>query len=168
MLLQLPSRYLVIEQGVNFLSPLFFTHIVSCVISLSVCELPFLRWITLHGSKEDALTNGHSRRIDGKQRVHLLTLVAAARRVAERHFEGKEADCAAMYWAGWHVSNVLNLASPLIRLAIVLERNPYVLVSTIGAYHALRARDPVLCERAYLEFLGLYDQMTRRPLYAVA
>lgn len=106
--------------------------------------------------------------MDPKQRVQILTLVAAARRVAERHFELKDADCAAMYWAGWHVSNVLKLPSPLIRLAIVVERNPYFLVSTIGAYHALRARHPALCERAYLEFLGLYDQMTRRPLYAVA
>lgn len=113
------------------------------------------------------MRTGPPHRIDGKQRVQILTLVAAARRVAERHFEGRDADCAAMYWAGWHVSNVMNLPSPLVRLAIVLERNPYVLVSTIGAYHALCARHPAKCERAYLEFLGLYDQMTRRPLYAV-
>jgi hypothetical protein len=49
----------------------------------------------------------------------------------------------------------------------VLERNPYFLVGIIGAYHSLRARHPAKCERVYPEFLGLYDQMTRRPLYAV-
>lgn len=66
---------------------------------------------------------------------------------------------------GWHVSNVLKLPSPLIRLAVVLERDPYRLADTIGAYHALKARELVRCERAYREFLGLYNQMTRRPLY---
>jgi hypothetical protein len=68
---------------------------------------------------------------------------------------------------GWHVSNVLKLPSPLIRLAIVLERDPYRLADTIGAYHALKARASFRCERAYLEFLGLYDQMTRSPFYVV-
>lgn len=124
-------------------------------------------WNTAAGSNGETLSGGPPHRIDGKQRVQILTLVAAAQRVAERHFEGRDADYAAMYWAGWHVSNVLRLASPLIRLAIVVERNPYFLVSTIGAYHALRTRHPAKCERAYLEFLGLYDQMTRKPLYAV-
>lgn len=113
------------------------------------------------------MTNGLPHRIDGKQRVQILTLHGAARRVAARHFIERDADIAAMYWVGWHVSNVLKLPSPLIRLAIVLERDPYRLADSIGAYHALKAREPARCERAYLEFLGLYDQMTRRPLYAV-
>lgn len=113
------------------------------------------------------MSNGPAHRIDGRQRVQILTLYGAARRVAARHFNDYDADIAAMYWVGWHVSNVLKLPSPLIRLAIVLEREPYSLVSSIGAYHALKARKPFRCERAYLEFLGLYDQMTRRPFYAV-
>ena len=102
-----------------------------------------------------------------KQRVQILTLVAAARRVAARHFNERDADIASMYWVGFHVSVVLKLPSPLIRLAIVLERDPYRLADTIGAYHALKGRAPFRCERAYLEFLGLYDQMTRKPLRAV-
>ncbi len=72
-----------------------------------------------------------------------------------------------MYWTGLHVSAVLKLPSPLIRLAVVLEREPYSLVSGIGAYPTLKGREPVKCERAYPEFLGLYDQMTRRPLRKV-
>jgi len=113
------------------------------------------------------LSNSPQHRIDGKQRVQLLTLYGAARRVAARQFNDYDADIAAMYWVGWHVSNVLKLPSPLIRLAIVLERDPYRLGDTIGAYHALKARQPERCQRAYPEFLGLYDQMTRRPLRAV-
>ncbi|MBK6897505.1 MAG: hypothetical protein IPH06_13035 [Alphaproteobacteria bacterium] len=113
------------------------------------------------------MNNSPAHRIDGKERVHILTLVAAARRVAARHFNERDADIAAMYWAGRHVSNVLELPSPLIRLAIVLERDPYKLADSIGAYHALNAREPARCERAYPEFLGLYDQMTRKPLTAV-
>ncbi len=31
----------------------------------------------------------------------------------------------------------------------------------------LVAREPAKCERAYPEFLELYDQMTRKPLYAL-
>ena len=68
---------------------------------------------------------------------------------------------------GFHVSVVLKMTSPLIRLAIVLERDPYRIADSIGAYHALKAREPERCERAYPEFLGLYDQMTRRPFNAV-
>jgi hypothetical protein len=113
------------------------------------------------------LSNGPQHRIDGKQRVQILTLHGAARRVAARQFNDYDADIAAMYWVGWHVSNVLKLPSPLIRLAIVLERDPYRLANSIGAYQALKARHPSKCERAYLEFLGLYDQRTRRPLYVV-
>lgn len=113
------------------------------------------------------MSNGPQHRIEGKERVQILTLVGAARRVAARHFNERDADIAAMYWAGWHVSNVLKLRSPLIRLAIVLERDPYRLADSIGAYHSLNAREPERCARAYPEFLGLYDQMTRKPLYAV-
>lgn len=105
--------------------------------------------------------------MDPKQRVQILTLVAAARRVAARHFNERDADIAAMYWVGFHVSVVLKLPSPLIRLAIVLERDPYRIADSIGAYHALKARAPGSCEQAYPEFLGLYDQMTRRPFNAV-
>lgn len=112
------------------------------------------------------MSNAPSHRIDGKQRVQILTLYGAARRVAARHFNDYDADIAAMYWVGWHVSNVLKLPSPLIRLAVVLERDPYRLVDTIGAYQALKARKPFRCERAYPEFLGLYDQMIRRPFRA--
>ncbi len=106
-------------------------------------------------------------RIDGKQRVQILTLYGAARRVAARHFNDYDAGIAAMYWVGLHVSMVLKLPSPLIRLAVVLEREPYSLVGTIGTYQALKVREPSRCERAYPEFLGLYDQMTRKPFYAV-
>jgi hypothetical protein len=113
------------------------------------------------------LSKGPPHRIDEKQRVQILTLHGAARRVTTRQFNDYDADIAAMYWVGWHVSNVLKLPSPLIRLAIVLERDPYRLADTIGAYHTLNARAPFHCERAYLEFLGLYDQMTRKPLRAV-
>ena len=113
------------------------------------------------------MSNRPQHRIDGKQRVQILTLYGAARRVAARHFNEYDADIAAMYWTGLHVSMVLKLPSPLIRLAVVLEREPYSLVSTIGAYQALKVREPMRCERAYPEFLGLYDQMTRRPFYAV-
>lgn len=113
------------------------------------------------------MSNSPQHRIDGKQRVQILTLHGAARRVAARHFNDYDADIAAMYWVGWHVSNVLKLPSPLIRLAVVLEREPYSLVNSIGAYQALKARKPFRCERAYPEFLGLYDQMTRRPFRAV-
>lgn len=113
------------------------------------------------------MSNAPSHRIDGKQRVQILTLYGAARRVAARHFNEYDADIAAMYWVGMHVSMVLKLPAPLIRLAVVLEREPYSLASTIGAYQALKARKPFRCERAYPEFLGLYDQMTRRPFYAV-
>jgi len=113
------------------------------------------------------MSNARSHRIDGKQRVQILTLYGAARRVAARHFNEYDADIAAMYWVGMHVSMVLKLPSPLIRLAVVLEREPYSLVSTIGAFQALKVREPVKCERAYPEFLGLYDQMTRRPFNAV-
>lgn len=113
------------------------------------------------------MTKGPPHRIDGKQRVQILTLYGAARRVAVRQFNDYDADIAAMYWVGWHVSNALKLPSPLIRLAIVLERDPYRLADTIGAYHALKARASFRCERAYPEFLGLYDQMTRKPLRAV-
>lgn len=111
------------------------------------------------------MSNGPRHRTDGKERVQILTLVAAARRVAARHFNERDADIAAMYWAGGHVSNVLKLPSPLIRLAIVLQREPYGLADSIGAYPVSKAREPARCERAYLEFLGLYDQRTRRPLY---
>lgn len=113
------------------------------------------------------MSNGPSHKIDGKQRVQILTLHSAARRVAARHFNDYDADIAALYWVGWHVSNVLKLPSPLIWLAIVLERDPYRLADSIGAYQALKARKPFRCERAYPEFLGMYDQMTRRPFYAV-
>lgn len=113
------------------------------------------------------MSNGPAQRIDGKQRVQILTLYGAARRVAARHFNEYDADIAAMYWTGLHVSAVLKLPSPLIRLAVVLEREPYALVSSIGAFQGLKSRAPVTCERAYPEFLGLYDQMTRRPFYAV-
>lgn len=113
------------------------------------------------------MSKGPGHRIDGKQRVQILSLHGAARRVAARQFNDYDADIAAMYWVGWHVSNVLKLPSPLIRLAIVLERDPYRLADTIGAYQALKGRAPFRCERAYLEFLGLYDQMTRKPLRAV-
>lgn len=113
------------------------------------------------------MSNSPQHRIDGKQRVQILTLYGAARRVAARHFNDYDADIAAMYWVGLHVSAVLKLPSPLIRLAVVLEREPYALVSSIGAFQALKSREPVTCERAYPEFLGLYDQMTRRPLRAV-
>ncbi|MCL4677699.1 MAG: hypothetical protein KJ017_03790 [Alphaproteobacteria bacterium] len=112
------------------------------------------------------MSNSPQHRIDGKQRVQILTLHGAARRVAARHFNDYDADIAAMYWVGWHVSNVLKLPAPLIRLAVVLERDPYRLADSIGAYHALKAREPAKCERAYPEFLGLYDEMTRRPLRA--
>lgn len=105
--------------------------------------------------------------MDPKQRVQILTLVAAARRVAARHFNERDADIAAMYWVGFHVSVVLKLPSPLIRLAIVLERDPYRIADSIGSYHALKAREPERCERAYPEFLGQYDQMTRRRFNAV-
>lgn len=113
------------------------------------------------------MSKGPPHRIDGKQRVQILMLHGAACRVASRHFNERDADIAAMYWTGLHISSVLKLPSPLIRLAIVLGREPYGLADTIGAYHALKAREPARCERAYLEFLGLYDQRTRRPLYAV-
>ena len=106
-------------------------------------------------------------RIDGRQRVQILTLHGAARRVAARHFNDYDADIATMYWVGLHVSAVLRLPSPLIRLAIVLERDPYKIGNSIGAYPALKGREPATCERAYSEFLGLYDEMTRRPLRAV-
>lgn len=119
------------------------------------------------GCDGETLSDSPRHRIDGKERVQIMTLVGAARRVAARHFNERDADIAAMYWTGWHVSNVLKLRSPLIRLVIALERNPYFLVSTIGAYQALQAREPDRCLRAYPEFLGLYDQMTRKPLYAV-
>jgi hypothetical protein len=113
------------------------------------------------------LTKGPQHPIDGKQRVQILTLYGAARRVASRHFNEYDADIAAMYWTGLHVSAVLKLPSPLIRLAIVLERDPYRIGNSIGAYHALNARETATCERAYPEFLGLYDQMTRKPLRPV-
>lgn len=113
------------------------------------------------------MSNGSAHKIDGRQRVQILTLYGAARRVAARHFNDYDADIAAMYWTGLHVSAVLKLPSPLIRLAVVLEREPYALVSSIGAYQALKGREPVKCERAYPEFLGLYYEMTRRPLRAV-
>lgn len=100
--------------------------------------------------------------------MQILTLYGAARRVAARHFNDYDADIAAMYWVGMQVSMVLKLPSPLIRLAVVLEREPYSLVSSIGAYQVLKAREPVKCERAYPEFLGLYDEMTRRPSYLMA
>ncbi len=111
------------------------------------------------------MSKGPLHRIDEKQRVQILTLHSAARRVAARQFNDYDADIAALYWVGWHVSNVLKLPSPLIRLAVVLERDPYRLADTIGAYHALKAREPGRCERAYLEFLGLSDEMTRRQIY---
>lgn len=114
------------------------------------------------------LSKGPPHRIDGKQRVQILTLARAARRVAARQFDERDADIAAMYWTGLHVSAVWALPSTVIRLAIVLERYPYLLVDTIGAFQVLKAREPARCERAYLEFLGQYDQMTRRPLYALA
>lgn len=113
------------------------------------------------------MTQGPPHRIDEKQRVHILTLAGAARLVAARHFSERDADIAAMYWVGWHVSAVLTLPSPLIRLAIILEREPYRLADAMGCYRALCAREPARCERAYLEFLGLYDQRMRKPLFAV-
>lgn len=113
------------------------------------------------------MTVGPPHRIDGKQRVRILTLADAAGHVAARHFNERDADIAAMYWTGLHVSTVWALPSPLIRLAIVLQREPYGLLDTIGAFQVLKAREPARCERAYLEFLGLYDQRTRRPFYAV-
>lgn len=99
--------------------------------------------------------------------MQILILHGAARRIAARHFNDYDADIAAMYWVGWHVSAVLKLPSPLIRLAVVLERDPYKIGNSIGAYPALKGLEPATCERAYLEFLGLYDQMTRRPLRTV-
>lgn len=113
------------------------------------------------------MTKGPQHRIDGRQRVQILTLYGAAQRVAARHFNDYDADIAAMYWTGLHVSAVLKLPSPLIRLAIVLERDPYKIGNSIGAYPALKSREPATCARAYPEFLGLYDEMTRRPLRAV-
>jgi len=114
------------------------------------------------------LSKGPPHRIDGKQRAQILTLYGAASRIASRHFNEYDADIAAMYWIGLHVSAVLKLPSPLIRLAIVLERDPYKIGNSIGAYPALKGREPATCERAYPEFLGLYDEMTRRPLRAVS
>lgn len=113
------------------------------------------------------MSKGPAHRIDGKQRVQILTLHGAASRVAARHFNNYDADIAATYWTGLHVSAVLKLPSPLIRLAVVLQREPYSIADSIGAYPALKARAPECCERSYLEFLGLYDQRTRRPFYAV-
>lgn len=46
------------------------------------------------------MSNGPSHRIDGKQRVQILTLHSAARRVAARHFNDYDADIASMYWVG--------------------------------------------------------------------
>lgn len=79
--------------------------------------------------------------------MQLLTLHGAARRVAARHFNEYDADIAAMYWVGLHVSAVLKLPSPLIRLAIVLERDPYKIGNSIGVYPALKARASFRCER---------------------
>ena len=55
------------------------------------------------------MSNRPQHRIDGKQRVQILTLYGAARRVAARHFNEYDADIAAMYWTGLHVSMVLKL-----------------------------------------------------------
>lgn len=90
--------------------------------------------------------------MDPKQRVQILTLVAAARRVAARHFNERDADIASMYWVGFHVSVVLKLPSPLIRLAIVLQRDTYRIADSIGAYHASRPANRVAASRHTLSF----------------
>lgn len=90
--------------------------------------------------------------------MQLLTLYGAARRVAARHFNDYDADIAAIYWRGLHVSAVLKLPAPLIRLAVVLEREPYSLVSSIGAYPALKLASPLSVNGPILSF---WDCMMR-------
>jgi len=106
-------------------------------------------------------------KLDPKHRVQILTLYGAARRVYARHFNERDADTGTLFWTGWHGANTLKLPAPLVRLGVALERDPREIVNVIARYHPLTAREPEKCERAYLEFLGLYDQMTRKPLYAV-
>lgn len=102
-----------------------------------------------------------------KHRVQILTLYGAAKRVYARHFSERDADTGTLFWSGWHVTNTLKLPAPLVRLGVALERDPREVVDVIARYYPLTVREPVRCERAYLEFCGLYDQMMRRPFYAV-
>jgi len=113
------------------------------------------------------MSKGPLHKIDGKQRVQILTLYGAARHVYARHFNERDADTGTLFWAGWHVTNTLKLPAPLVRLGVALERDPREIVDVIARYHPLTAREPAKCERAYLEFCGLYDERTRRPFYAV-
>ncbi|MCB1682695.1 MAG: hypothetical protein H6858_04710 [Rhodospirillales bacterium] len=48
---------------------------------------------------------------------------------------------------------------------IALERDPYEVLGITARYHPLKDKEPYKCERAYLEFLGLYHQMKRSPFY---
>jgi len=106
-------------------------------------------------------------KLDPKHRVQILTLYGAARRVYARHFSERDADTGTLFWSGWHVTNTLRLPAPLVRLGVALERDPREIVDVIARYHPLTAREPAQCERAYLEFIGIYDQRTRKPLHVI-
>lgn len=99
--------------------------------------------------------------------MQILTLYGAAIRVYARYFDEQDAETATLFWTGWHVTKTLKLRAPLIRIGLALDRNPYDILEIIARYHPLTARERAKCERAYLEFCGLYGQMTRRPFYAV-
>ena len=103
-----------------------------------------------------------------KERVQILTLYGAAIRVYARYFDEQDAETATLFWTGWHVTKTLRIPAPLIRLGLALERDPREIVDVIARYHPLTAREPAKCERAYREFLELYDQIRSRQIYTFA
>ncbi len=96
-----------------------------------------------------------------QEKAAILKVYAAARRVAVRRFSGDEAQAAAYYWTGFHVSNHLALGSPVVRAALALDVAPLAFINRFVDYHAMMTRDPDPCAAAYQEFLDLYEQMAK-------
>lgn len=98
-------------------------------------------------------------RLKPHHKAAILTVYAAARRIAVRRFEGGEAAATALYWTAFHTTKALGYNAPLIRAAFALGLDPNELMDRINAYHAVHKRDEAACEAAYREFLALYRQM---------
>lgn len=103
------------------------------------------------------------------QKIAILTIYNAARKVAYRHFENSyEAEGLALYWSGLATGEELHLTTPALRLAIALDRSPHEVMKHLTIYHKLNDREPQKMAVAYAEYRGLSRKWRRkRPFYVV-
>lgn len=124
-------------------------------------------WHELHNPFRD-LDRGAAlsteRRLPPYQKVQILMLYAAARRIYPRYIDDpKAAETIAVYWTCWRIHNLLHLSAPMVRLALALDLSREAVMNHFKGYHrAVRWIEGEIMGEAHREFFAYYAQMADR------